>query len=174
MTRPARREVDSGLLQNLLCCRRCYLHSQAGQLAVDPAVAPFGVVAGQPEDEGLDVRAGGRAAGLGAHGPRRPAVPDDVAVPAHDGVRGDRKPQPVAAGFGYHAEQGREQGPVCEIALTFAGSRCLRNTAWGYATVSPTWATGQQSTEPGELTNDPAPVPPARLAARQSSGGTSR
>ena len=80
----------------------------------------------------------------------------------------------VAAGFGYHAEQGREQGPVCEIALTFAGSRCLRNTAWGYATVSPTWATGQQSTEPGELTNDPAPVPPARLAARQSSGGTSR
>src|ERR1017187_4439425 len=45
-------------------------------------------------------------------GPRRPAAPDDVAVPAHDGVRGDQQPQPVAAGFRYHAEQGREQGPV--------------------------------------------------------------
>ena len=97
---PARREVDSGLLQNLLCCRRCYLHSQAGQLAVDPAVAPFGVVAGQPEDEGPDIRAGGRAAGLGAHGLRCPAAADDVVVPAQDRVRGDQQPQPVAAGFG--------------------------------------------------------------------------
>jgi hypothetical protein len=85
---------------------------QAGQLAVDPAVAPLGVLSGQPEDEGLDGPAGGRPAGPAAHGPRRPAAPDDVAVPAHDGVRGDQKPQPVAAGFRYHAEQGREQGPV--------------------------------------------------------------
>ena len=27
-------------------------------------------------------------------------------------VSGDQQPQPVPAGFGYHAEQGREQGPV--------------------------------------------------------------
>jgi hypothetical protein len=40
------------------------------------------------------------------------AAPDDVAVPAQDRVRGDQQPQPVAAGFRYHGEQGREQGPV--------------------------------------------------------------
>jgi hypothetical protein len=51
---------------------------------------------------------------------RRLAAPDDVAVPAHDGVRGDHKPQPVAAGFGYHAEQCREQGPVCPGQLRAA------------------------------------------------------
>jgi alpha-tubulin suppressor-like RCC1 family protein len=33
---------------------------------VDPAVAPFGVLPGQPEDEGLDVPAGGRPAGPAA------------------------------------------------------------------------------------------------------------
>src|ERR1019366_5999371 len=68
---PPRRWVDSGLLQNLPCRRRCYLHSQAGQLAVDPAVAPFWVLAGQPEDQGLDGPAGSRPAGPAAHGPRR-------------------------------------------------------------------------------------------------------
>ena len=47
---------------------------------------------GQPEDQGLDVPAGSRSAGLAAHGPRRPATPDDVAVPAHDRVRGDQEP----------------------------------------------------------------------------------
>jgi hypothetical protein len=47
-------------------------------------------------------------------------VPDDVAVPAQDGVRGDQQPQSVAAGFGYHAEQCREQGPVCPVQLRAA------------------------------------------------------
>jgi hypothetical protein len=47
-------------------------------------------------------------------------VPDDVAVPAHDGVRGDQKPQSVAAAFRYHAEQGREQGPVRPVQLRAA------------------------------------------------------
>ena len=47
-----------------------------------------------------------------AHGHGGPAAPDDVALPAHDGVRDDQQPQPVAAGFGYHAEQCREQGPI--------------------------------------------------------------
>src|ERR1035441_5429327 len=109
---PPRRGVDSGLLQDS--------HSQAGQFPVDPAVAPCGVLPGQPEGQGLDGLAGGRPAGLAAHGPRRLAAPDDVAVPAHDGVRGDQQPQPMAAGFGYHAEQGREQGPVCPVQLRAA------------------------------------------------------
>jgi hypothetical protein len=47
-------------------------------------------------------------------------VPDDVAVPAHDGVRGDQQPQLLAAGFGYHAEQCREQGPVRPVQLRAA------------------------------------------------------
>ena len=41
-------------------------------------------------------------------------------MPAQDRVRGDRKPQSVAAAFGYHAEQGREQGPVCPVELRAA------------------------------------------------------
>jgi hypothetical protein len=50
----------------------------------------------------------------------RPAAPDDVSVPAHDRVRGDQKPQSVAAGFRYHPEQGREQGPVRPVQLRAA------------------------------------------------------
>jgi Transposase DDE domain len=33
-------------------------------------------------------------------------------VPAQDRVRGDQQPQPLAARFRYHADQGHEQGPV--------------------------------------------------------------
>ncbi len=117
---PSRRGIDSGIPQNLPRCRRRYLHAQAGQFPVDPAVAPFGVLPGQPKDQGLDVPPGGRAAGLGVHGPRRPAAADDVAVPAHDRVRRDQKPQPVAVRFRYHTEQGREQGPVRPVQLRAA------------------------------------------------------
>jgi len=70
------------------------LDSQAGQLAVDPAVSPSGILPGQPEDQGLDVPAGGRAAGPAALGSGGLAAADDVAVPAHDRVRGDQQPQP--------------------------------------------------------------------------------
>src|ERR1039458_9229693 len=117
---PPRRGAGAVGLEDLPYGRRRDLDSQPGQLRVDPAVAPFGVVAGQPEDEGPDGLAGGRPAGPAAHGPRRLAVPDDVAVPAHDGVRGDQQPQSVAAGFGYHAEQCREQGPVRPVELRAA------------------------------------------------------
>jgi hypothetical protein len=53
-----------------------------------------------------------RVAGLAAHGPGGPAAADDVAVPAQDRVRGDQQPQRLTTRFRYHAEQGREQGPV--------------------------------------------------------------
>ena len=42
----ARRGVGSGFPQKLPYRRRRYLHSQAGQLAVDPAVSPFRVLLG--------------------------------------------------------------------------------------------------------------------------------
>src|ERR1019366_4342407 len=99
----SRRGVDSGLLQDLPRCRRRNLDSQPGQFPVDPAVAPFGVLPGQPDYQGPDGLAGGGPAGPAAHGLRRPAAPEDVAAPAQDRVRGDQQPQPMAAGFGDHA-----------------------------------------------------------------------
>jgi hypothetical protein len=54
--------------------------------------------------------AGRPLAALGAGGP---AVADDVAVPAQDRVRSDQQPQALTLRFRYHAEQGREQCPVC-------------------------------------------------------------
>ncbi len=67
---------------------------------------------GEPKNQGPGVAAGGRSAGLAAHGPGGPAAADDVAVPAHDRVRGDQQTQPVAAHLRYHDEQCREQCPV--------------------------------------------------------------
>jgi alkanesulfonate monooxygenase SsuD/methylene tetrahydromethanopterin reductase-like flavin-dependent oxidoreductase (luciferase family) len=53
-------------------------------------------------------------------GPGGLAAADDVVVPAQDGVRGDQQPQSVAACFRYHAEQGREHGPVRPVQLRAA------------------------------------------------------
>jgi hypothetical protein len=41
-------------------------------------------------------------------------------VPAHDRVRSDQQPQPVAPRSRYHAEQGREQGPVRPVQFRAA------------------------------------------------------
>jgi hypothetical protein len=109
---PPWRQIDPGGLQDLPRRRRGYLHSHAGQLAVNPAVPPAGVLAGQPDDQGPDVPAGGRAAARAAHGPGGPASADDVAVPVHDRVRGDQQPQPLTTGSRYHADQGHKQSPV--------------------------------------------------------------
>src|ERR1019366_6499525 len=40
-------------------------------------------------------RVAGRPAGFGGHGPGGPAAADDVAVPAHDRVRGDQQRSPL-------------------------------------------------------------------------------
>jgi hypothetical protein len=48
------------------------------------------------------------------------ATADDVAVPAHDRVRGDQQPQPLAARFRYHGEEDREQGPVRPVQVRAA------------------------------------------------------
>jgi hypothetical protein len=78
---------------------------------MNPAVPPARVLPCQPEDQGPDVAAGCRAAGLAALGPR-PAAAADVAVPAPDRVGGYQQPQPSSVRFRYHAGQGREQCPV--------------------------------------------------------------
>ena len=80
--------------------RRRDVDSQTGQFPVDPAVAPSGVLPGQPQDQGLDAPAGRRPAGPAAPRPRRPAAPDDGAVPAHDRVRGDSSRNPRQRAFG--------------------------------------------------------------------------
>src|ERR1017187_7804341 len=75
---PPRRGVDSGFPQRLPDCRRRYLYAQAGELTVDPAVPPSGVLAGEPEDECPDVPLGRRPAGLDTPGPGGPAGAHDV------------------------------------------------------------------------------------------------
>jgi hypothetical protein len=84
---------------------------------MDPAIPPAGGLSGQPADQCPDVAAGRRPTGPAARGPGAPAAADDVAVPAQDRVRGNQQPQPLAPGFGYHAEQGREQGPVRPVQV---------------------------------------------------------
>ena len=109
---PPRRGIDAGLLQDLPHRRRRDSYPKPGQFPVNPAVAPAGVLTGQPEDQGPDVPAGGWPAGLAAHGPGGPAAADDIAVPPQDGVWADQQPQPVPAGFRYHGEQSRQECPV--------------------------------------------------------------
>jgi len=57
---PSRGGAGAAGLEDFPYGRRRDLDSQAGQFPVDPAVTPFGVLSGQPEDEGLDVPPGGR------------------------------------------------------------------------------------------------------------------
>jgi hypothetical protein len=51
-------------------------------------------------------------------------------VPAQDRVRGDQQPQPVAAGFRYHAEQGSEQGPVRPVEPRAAQLLPSQDLSW--------------------------------------------
>ena len=53
-------------------------YAEPGQFAVDPAVPPAGVLAGQPPDQGLDVPPGRWPAGPAALGPGGPSAADDV------------------------------------------------------------------------------------------------
>jgi len=50
--------VDAAGLEDLPYGGRCDSYPEVGQLAVDPSVSPFGVLAGQPADQGLDVPPG--------------------------------------------------------------------------------------------------------------------
>src|SRR6266702_6475374 len=76
--------------------------ASASSLVVVMVGWPDPALARQPPDQGLDVPPGRRPAGAGARGPGRPAAADDVTVPAHDRVRGNQQPQPLAPRSGYH------------------------------------------------------------------------
>ena len=84
---------------------------------------------GPPEDQGLDVPPGGRAAGLGVHGPRRPAAADDVAVPVHDRVRRDQQPQPVAR-FRFTSSSAVGSARSAQFRFGRCDSRRCRTASW--------------------------------------------
>ena len=115
ITAPGR--ADAAGLEDLPNGRCCDVEAQASHLAVDPPVSPVGVLASQPTNQGLDVPRSCRPAGLAVRGPGGPAAAGDVAVPAHDRVRGHQQPQAPAPRFRYYAEQGSEQGPVGPVQL---------------------------------------------------------
>src|SRR5438094_615064 len=84
---------------------------------MNPAVPPVGILTSQPSDQCPNVAPGRWSAGTAARGPGGPAAADDVAVPAHDRVRGNQQPQSLAPRFRYDAEQGSEQSPVRPVQL---------------------------------------------------------
>jgi hypothetical protein len=112
-----RRGIDAAGLEDLPHGGSCNLYAPPGQFAVDPAIPPAGVLASQPPDKCPDVAPGRWPAGPAAPGSGGLAAADDVAVPAHDRVRGNEQPQPLASRFRYDAEQGSEQGTVRPVQL---------------------------------------------------------
>jgi hypothetical protein len=72
-------------------------HAELEQFALDPAVAPAGVLAGQAEDQlpALGDQTGASAPGpAGAH---RPLAPDEIAMPAQERLRADQEREPRLA-----------------------------------------------------------------------------
>jgi hypothetical protein len=118
------REKDDGR-----CSDRCTRLGPAAT-AVNPAVAPAGVLAGQPEDQGPDVPAGGRPAGLAAHGPGGPAAADDVAVPAQDGVRVTSSRSPCRRAFGITASRVARSARSAQSSLGRRGCRRCSTASW--------------------------------------------
>jgi len=137
---PPRRRIDAGILQDLRYRRRRDSHSQPGQFAVDPAVAPAGIFAGQPEDQGPDVPAGGWPAALAAYGPCGPAAAGDVACQRRIVSEVTSSRSPCRRAFGITASRvasrarsarsslGRRGYRRCRTASGGAGSRSLRSS----------------------------------------------
>jgi hypothetical protein len=91
--------------------RCCDVDAQASHLAADPPVPHSGFSRASRRTTALMLRrVAGRPAGPGVRGPGSPAAAHDVPMPAHHRVRGNQQPQAPAPRFGYHGEQGREQG----------------------------------------------------------------
>ncbi len=93
-------------------------HAHPGELTVDPAIAPGGVLLGQPHDDGngagRDARST-RAVGVG------PAATDQVPVPAEQGLGLDEEPASVptieeATQPGEQSSIRRSQGRASHLA----------------------------------------------------------
>ena len=95
---PARGRIDPGGLEDLPHRGRRDADAEAGQLAVDPPVAPRGILAGQPQHQGLDAPVGRRTPRTLAPRAPGPAAAQQVAVPAQQRARRDDQPEPRRAG----------------------------------------------------------------------------
>jgi hypothetical protein len=115
---PPRRGIDTGILQDLPYRRRRDSYSQPGQLPVDPAVAPAGFSRASRRTRALMFR---RVAGRSCLAwTWRPSGGGRCRLPAQDRVWGNQQMQLLAAGFRYHAEQGRQECPVRPVQLRAA------------------------------------------------------
>ena len=81
---PPRRRVDSGGVQDGPDGGGADLVAEAGELAVDAAVPPGGILGGQADDEAAEAGGDGGSAGPDRLG--GPAAGDQLAVPAQDGA----------------------------------------------------------------------------------------
>jgi hypothetical protein len=90
---PAWGRVEPRLLRRLPHGRRRDADAQAGQLTVDPAVAPPRILAGQAKHQAAHIAVDRRAPGPFAPGLGCPASANDVAMPAQRRIRGHHHPQ---------------------------------------------------------------------------------
>jgi hypothetical protein len=90
------RGVDAGCVQELPDGGGADLVAEAGELAVDAAVAPGRVLGGQTEDQGTQAGGDGGSTGLGGLG--GPAAGDQLSVPAQDRRRCDEQAEAGASG----------------------------------------------------------------------------
>jgi len=95
-SRPSRRWIDAVALQGRPDARGGYDDAHRGQLALDAAVAPLGILLRQPEHHGRgslrDSRSTWPAVRVG------PALGDEVSVPAQQGCRLDEEASASSAG----------------------------------------------------------------------------
>jgi hypothetical protein len=66
-------------------------------------------------------------------------------VPAQDRIGGDQEPQPLAPRFRYHAEQGREHGPVRQFRVGRRSCRrCCTASRWRRIKISAVFHTASR------------------------------
>ena len=93
---PPRRGVDAGAMQDGPDGGGADPIAEAGELAVEAAVSPGGVLGGQTENEAA--QASGDGGSTGPDGLCGRAAGDQLAVPAQDGGRRDQETQTSAGG----------------------------------------------------------------------------
>jgi hypothetical protein len=80
---PAGRGIESRVLEDLPDGRGCHGMAESDQLALDPSVAPAGILAGHLQHEVADRRCGGWSAWSSVR--VGPAAGDELVVPAQQG-----------------------------------------------------------------------------------------
>ncbi len=122
--------VDPGIVQDLPDGGSGDLHPEHQQLAVHPAIPPSWVVADQPQYQGADRAHGARSA-------RSPAR-DQIAVPAHHGIRAHHQVQSLEHVPREPVQQRRQQRPVPGANRTLSGPscRCRTGSWWRSARIS--------------------------------------